>query len=556
MAGSVAPTAAARLERGLHAHRAGDVRAAWRAYLGAAALAPAHADAHYLLAVLARAAGAAGDAARLVAPALASRPEARDAWSLLARARLTDGEPFASATAFRRALALEPGDGTVWLDAAQARLAVEERRIARRYLSAAAARLDPTDRGAWLRLASALDRAGQPAAGARALRRALSLAPGAPGLWVGCADLAAMRGDRASAGHALQRALALDPAHPPAHYARARLGAGEPAREIALLEDLLARAPAGAEAHLRFALGRRYDGLGAHDSAFAHFARGNALIRARSGYDPEADAAYAESVMAAVGATLPPASGPASAAPRPIFIVGMPRSGTSLVEQILAAHPAVAAGGELLALRALVEAVPAAGSPGRRGFPENLPSLDRAALATIGAGYRARIAELADGAAWVTDKLPSNHLLVPVIRAALPEAVILECRRDPRDVCLSCFFTWFEAGQDFAYDLAELGRHHRGHDRLMAHWRQVLPGALHEVVYERLVASPEAECRRLLEIVGLPWDPAVLHFHRRGARVATASLHQVRRPIHAGSVGRWRAYAAHLGPLLEALESP
>lgn len=553
------PAADARadlLSRGLRAHRRGDSGAAWRAYARRLALAPGDADARYLLAVLARS-GAAADAARLVGPALALWPDSADAWTLLARARLALGDAGGTDIAFRRALALAPGTGVAWLDAAQARFAADERIAAGHCLRLATCRLDPRDRVAWSRLAMAWDRAGHPAAAGRALRRALALAPGTPELWVGRGELEAMRGDRTAADASLRRALTLDATCPPAHYGRARLGAGDPDREIADLEGLLGDALESAETFYRFALGRRYDALGAFDSAFPHYARGNALVRARSVYDPDADAAYLESVAAAIDAPLPVAPGPDSAStPRPIFIVGMPRSGTSLLEQILAAHTAVAAGGELMALRTLVERVPVGGASSRPGFPENVGALDRTALATIGDGYRARVSALAHGAAWITDKLPSNLLLMPVIRAALPEAVILYCRRDPRDVCLSCFQTWFEAGQDFAYDLGELGRHHRGCARLVAHWRQLLPEDVHEVVYERLVTTPEAECRRLFDLLGLRWEPAVLRFHQRGARVATASLHQVRRPIHAGSVGRWRGYARHLRPLFAALEAP
>jgi len=231
-----------------------------------------------------------------------------------------------------------------------------------------------------------------------------------------------------------------------------------------------------------------------------------------------------------------------------IFIVGMPRSGTTLVEQVLASHPEVFAAGEVMNFREAMEAVAA--------FPEAMPSLTAEQLREIGARYAKSMRALAPTAERITDKMPSNFRFVGLIHLALPNARIIHVRRDPIDTCLSCYSKIFTGDQPFSYDLGELGRFYRAYEALMAHWRRVLPeGAMIEVQYEELVADFEKQARRIVDYCGLAWDERCLAFHETKRPVLTASAVQVRQPLYRSAVGKWRPYAALLAPLLDALGS-
>ena len=228
----------------------------------------------------------------------------------------------------------------------------------------------------------------------------------------------------------------------------------------------------------------------------------------------------------------------------PVFIVGMPRSGTTLVEQIAASHPAVFGAGERDDIGALAGAQ----------FPGGTADLDAVAAGTLARTHLERMRDLAGEALRITDKTPVNFLYLGLIALLFPRARIVHCRREARDVCLSCYFQNFVAGLPWATDLADLGRYHRAYRRIMDHWHQVLPLTILDVDYQDLVAAPEEGSRRIVDFLGLPWDDACLDFHRSRRTVRSAANWQVRRPIYATSVGRWKAYEPWLGPLLDALD--
>jgi hypothetical protein len=239
---------------------------------------------------------------------------------------------------------------------------------------------------------------------------------------------------------------------------------------------------------------------------------------------------------------------------RPIFIVGMPRSGTTLVEQIISAHPQVHGAGEIPLLANWL-----ASSRGRdeAPYPDWARTMTSGDCANIGQIYLNALPAIAPPERRITDKWVDNFEHLGLIHVCLPNAVIIHCQRDPRDTCLSCFGIRFVAGQQYSYDLAELGRYWRAYDRLMDHWRAVLPpGRMLEVPYEAVVGDVEGWARRLIAHCGLEWDDACLRFHESRRQVRSASFAQVRRPIYAASVGRWRPFAGHLGPLLETLGPP
>ena len=298
---------------------------------------------------------------------------------------------------------------------------------------------------------------------------------------------------------------------------------------------------------LHFALGKALLDAGEDREAFEHFHAGNRLKRATLTFDVEATAAWmgriAETFSEDLFKTLDKAGHPSA---RPIFVVGMPRSGTTLVEQILSSHPAVAAGGELSALQEMADAIP--------HYPVDVGRFEPVYFTRLGSAYGLQTGPLAERRRHLTDKMPANFLHLGLIRLILPNARIIHCRRDPVDTCLSCYTKLFTAEQAFTYDLAELGRFHLAYQALMAHWRAVLPAQnFIEIDYEALVADVETETHRLLDRLGLPWDPACLRFFENAHPVTTASVNQVRQPVYQGSAGRWRRYAAHLEPLLKSL---
>jgi tetratricopeptide (TPR) repeat protein len=362
--------------------------------------------------------------------------------------------------------------------------------------------------------------------------------------------LAAGRVDEAIA--AFEQALALDPKrgffYRNIAFAR-RVRAEEPLlAALRRLEGEIDALPEPDRIELHFALGKALDDVGETDASFRHYLAGNALKRAHIAYDEAAVLGDFRRVAAlATPELLRAKRGSGNPSRLPIFILGLPRSGTSLVEQMLASHPRIFGGGERHDFRDAVGALPG-------HYPELLGTLGADALAALGATYAARLRTAAPQAERITDKMPGNFLYVGLIHLALPNARILHIRRDAVDTCLSCFGQLFTADQPFAYDLGELGRFWQGYDTLMAHWRAVLPeGAMLEISYEALVADPEGEARRMLDYCGLPWSPAVLDFHKNTRPVHTASMSQVRQPLYRSSVGRQRPSAALLAPLLEAL---
>jgi hypothetical protein len=230
-----------------------------------------------------------------------------------------------------------------------------------------------------------------------------------------------------------------------------------------------------------------------------------------------------------------------------VFIVGMPRSGTTLVHQIAASHPLVHGAGELNNLAQVAESLDAAGEE----FKE--PSIYPPRVRDAAWEYLWRLGALQPGAARVLDKMPGNLHLVAQIALMFPRARVILCRRDARDTCLSCYFQGFASGNIFSFDLRDCGHYHVQNMRLMDHWLKAQPLRMLEVHYEDVTRDLEGQSRRLIDFLGLDWDSRCLEFHQAKTTVLTSSVWQVRQPIYQQSVGRWRHYESHLGPLIEAL---
>jgi tetratricopeptide (TPR) repeat protein len=305
---------------------------------------------------------------------------------------------------------------------------------------------------------------------------------------------------------------------------------------------------------LDFALAKGYADIADHQRAFQHLLRGNALKRAQIDYDEPAIASLFERVEAVFTPELMARfAGGGDRSAVPVFVLGMPRSGTTLVEQILASHPQMHGAGEVTILKHVIDTACAEAGHLTR-YPDVVAAIDGATIDRIGASYVAALRRLAPGAARVSNKMPSNYFFVGLIHLALPNAFIIHTVRDPLDTCVSCFSKLFTAEQNHTYDLAELGRYYRRYQALMAHWRRVLPpGRILEVRYEDTVLDFENTAKRIVDYCGLGWDARCLDFHRTERPVRTASAAQVRRPIYRDAIGRWRHYGPHLGPLLDEL---
>lgn len=360
------------------------------------------------------------------------------------------------------------------------------------------------------------------------------------------------RMDEAEAAY--RRAIALDPGYAEAHFNLAqsiKLKAGDPL--IDSLERLLARPrlSRSERCFLGFAAGKAYDDLGDHERAFGHFLDGNAAKQARP--NPHYASDFLQAILEVCSAEfLSGRYGGSGVEAAPIFIVGMPRSGTSLAEQILASHPDVFGAGELPYIDRIAAALGGHVKDGT-AYPACLPAVPDSAFTGFAESYLKEALGAAGGAARVTDKAPLNFRHLGLILLLFPKARIVHCRRDPLDTCLSCFFQNFAAGQDYSFDLKELGRFYKDYRRMMSAWSEALPAPVFELGYEDLVADLEGVGRALLSFCGLDWHPDCARFFETRRPVLTASRVQVRQPVYASSVGKWRRYEAHLGPLIEAL---
>jgi hypothetical protein len=235
----------------------------------------------------------------------------------------------------------------------------------------------------------------------------------------------------------------------------------------------------------------------------------------------------------------------------PIFILGMPRSGTSLVEQILVSHPDVYGAGELYYLRQIISQLAKADSVNQ--ICENISKSGEEITTRLGLDYINKIRNFSAATKFITDKMPHNFLWIGAIISALPNAKIISCTRDPMDNCLSIYKNNFAKGQKYAYDLQELGHYHLRYQDLMRYWHEVFPGKIYAINYEKLVDAQETETRKLLKHCGLSWDEACLSFHKTSRAVTTASAVQVRKPIYKESVQLWKKYEKQLQPLSKLL---
>jgi tetratricopeptide (TPR) repeat protein len=358
----------------------------------------------------------------------------------------------------------------------------------------------------------------------------------------------------------LRQALRMAPGMAKAQWALGKLPGPRTNRDdlAAVLRQLASVDPRGEDAvYLHFAAFARFDALDEVDAAWEHLARGNAAKRARLAYDPAAAARQMDALLAlpagrsAADAASPSGDGAGEAAV-PLFIVGMHRSGTTLLERMLGNHAQVAEAGELYDFPAAMRLALGRHFPGPTDAEAALRA-DDIDWASVGRDYLGRIAWRAGDKAFLVDKLPSNLLNVGFIQRALPRARVVHMRRDPMDTCFSNLKELFSNAAPYSYDQQELADHFLAARRLAAHWQAIAPAQVLDVDYEALARDPRAEADRILAFCGLPWDPACLDIGGNARPVNTASSAQVREPIHTRGIGAWRRYERYLGPLRERL---
>lgn len=389
----------------------------------------------------------------------------------------------------------------------------------------------------------------------RAQQRAISIQPDAAALHLGLANLELALGNLEAARAACERSLALQPGNPEALFFRSGLGRQTEAdNHVAELQAALRSPPQapGTQARLLFALAKELEDLGRYDESFPILAQGAGLYRRTLQFDlgEELDflAAIHDTWTAAQVARHDGASAPDRQIP--IFITGLPRTGTTLVERILGAHSAVHSAGELpdfvRLLNGMMERLPHLAGRTRADMVPASITLD---FARLGRRYLEQSAPLTGDTPYFIDKLPQNSIYLGLIHRALPEARLVLVQRHPMDTCYSMFKQIFTDSFAFSYHLDELASYYIAHEQLMRHWIDVLGDRLHVIRYENVVADLEGESRRLLAHCDLSWEPACLEFHRSRAPSTTASASQVRQAIYRSSVGKWRRFRAPLQPL-------
>ncbi|WP_421935110.1 sulfotransferase [Phenylobacterium sp.] len=418
---------------------------------------------------------------------------------------------------------------------------------------------DPRNPGYRNLLAAALGQLGEYQRTIEIYQALLADFPAQPKAWMSLGHALKTVGRQADAIAAYRRSLALAPQLGETWWSLANLKTWrfEPA-DLAAMRAALGRTDLGDEDrfHLEFALGKALEDAGEAQAAFEAYARGNARRRETLDYDPEETHAHlARSKALFTPGFFAARSGQGHDAPDPIFVVGLPRSGSTLVEQILASHSLVEGTMELPDLPAMAKRL---GARSRRddpsAYPQVLADLDPDALKALGEEYleRTRRQRKTDRPFFI-DKMPNNFSHVGLIHLILPNAKIIDARRHPLGCCFSGFKQHFARGQAFTYDLTDLGRYYADYVALMAHFDAVLPGRVHRVIYEAMVADPEGEVRALLAACGLDYEPGCLAFHENDRAVRTASSEQVRRPIFTEGVDQWRKFEPWLGPLKTAL---
>ena len=417
-------------------------------------------------------------------------------------------------------------------------------------------KLEPQNPQSWISRAAVSARLLRQEDALGAYEQAARLQPQEVRLRLSIGHLQKTLGKRDESETSYKEVLRLDPAFAEAYWSLADLkNYTFSDAEVATMQQLAATGDLArsGRAQLHFALGKAFEQRERHAEAFASYADGNALRRLDAPFDIAHFEGRTERICATFDAQFfAERAGGGDPSSAPIFIVGLPRSGSTLIEQILASHPGVEGTMELPNIINITRELDHL-APDRGGYPQSVRTLEPPHLVQLGRRYLAEIAALLAGREHFTDKMPNNFSHIGLIYAILPNATIIDARRHPMDCCFSTFKQHFAEGQTFSYSLEDLGRYYRCYLSLMDHWDAVLPGKVLHVQYEDMVRRPETQIRRLLEHCRLPFDAKCLTFNETRRCVRTASAEQVRRPIYTSAVGHWQRFERELMPLRVAL---
>jgi tetratricopeptide (TPR) repeat protein len=547
------------LSEAIEEHRRGNLEWAACAYESILAADPDHPDALYLLGVISLQKGDPRRAVELVGRAAVLRPDDAVIHANLAEAFRALGDNERTIDCYQTAVRLDPNHPDVHSNLALALVSRGDLEAATAHYRAAI-QLKPDFATAHHGLGKVLQSLGRLDLARDCFLVAVRHMPNHATCHVSLAHVWEQLGELDQAMEAFREALRWDPHHPGALARMAsRLRDKLPPADQTAIEDLLAdpALPLVPAIQLRFALAQALDARGEFDRAAALTIEANALqladFRNRGWlYDPARHRLFIDKLIESFSFHFfDQVRGFGIDTERPVFIVGLPRSGTTLTEQILASHPRVHGAGELTLARRIFESLPGAEIYGGMPF-DFLPSLDRECVQSLGERYLNELSAINDQADRVVDKMPDNTIYLGLIATLFPRAKIIHCRRDLRDVALSCWMTDFLEVR-WACDPDLIARRIDEHERLMAHWRRVLPTPMLEVDYEDVVSDLEKWSRAVVAWCGLEWDPACLEFHRTKRPVQTSSVAQVRQPIYTRSVGRWKNYERTLSPLFTGL---
>ena len=553
------PDVAALLGQAFSAHRSDDRDSAERLYRQVIEIDANQAHALHYLGLIVHQRGGVGEAINLLRRAVIANPDDAPGWNNLGN-MLKEGDQLREAIeAYREAVQLVPNHvnalnnlALVLLDVGDAAGSVASFRQAIQYES--------EDAELWNGLGGALTLDQQLDEAMEAFLNAVRLDPDYPEAHNNLGLAYMDQGDVEHATIHYRTALTLLPNMPEAllNLARSKHYTADDSDEIAVMNRALKREDLSepGQTALHFALGKVHDDCGDYDRAFEHYRLGNETKNRKFRFDA---ARHADMVTRTIAAFSTDAfqrfQDFGSNSERPIFLVGMPRSGSSLAEQIIASHPEVKGAGELGLIAHICLGLPnELGSASE--YPECIVELGPESIGRLAAGYLSELTCAGGDAEHITDKALGNFLHLGLIALLFPRAKVIHCRRDARcrlDVALSNYFQLFSVGQFFSYRLDDIATYYRDYVRIMDHWRETLPLEIHDVVYEELVKDPEGVTRALIEYCGCRWDEACLSFHRTSRMVHTASNWEVRQPIYQRSAGRWRYYEKHLPDSIRSL---
>lgn len=483
---------------------------------------------------------------------LAREPENDKVYQLLGNTAAEQRQFADAAILLKRATSLAPDNVSAWIDLGDA-YAQQDRFQDAEAATRRAIQLRPDAPRSRQVLAGILSREGKYDEALASVEQAVELLPDSVELLLAYGHSLRTVGRHDDAIAAYRRALDVSPGSGGPWWSLANLKSYTfDAADRQTMQEQLGRDDLDDDDRVRlsFAAGKAAEDSGDFDEAFASFAAGNSLRRAKESYDPIANQQQSDTLLDTFGSELfDVRADAASMEGTPVFIVGMPRSGTTLVEQILASHSQVDGTRELPYVEQLLRRL---GSSGQ--YPGSLREVDSGELGRHGQWYLDKTRVHREAAAYFTDKAPGNFRHIGLLAKVLPHAKFINVRRHPLDSCMGSFKQLFASGQPWSYDLFEIGEYCLDYHRIMEHWHEVLPGAVHDVNYEDIVGDLEGQVTRILEFCGLEMEPACLTFHETERAIESASSEQVRQPLYSTAINHWRNYEAHLGELIEALQ--